>query len=237
MQPNQTPQPWAAQPSHPTQEQWVPQAAPAPWAPATGPDPGGWAPPPQPSPPPAGAPPEPGQAPPGWPVVAQQPWLVPFSPHLPVPPARRGPGRALVIGLVAVVGLLGAGAGGAHAYAKHSVCSMMEDDSAVVGEASGSSSAGAVPTAAEFAKMRDGADELRGYGRMLVFDGDLRSAVNGLADDLDQIADLFTSAGSTEDVVAGRGFTELVTIAGSLNSHARAAQRGCGLPVKGIFRN
>ncbi len=166
--------------------------------------------------------------PPGWTADQPPPWLVPNVPAVAPRPVRRGPRKALIIAGVAVVALLGAGAAGANAYARNTICSSLEGDSALTG---GSSAEPAEPGPAELTRMREAADELRGYGRMLVFDGDLKTAVNGLADDVDQLADLAGSDGTT----AAGGFAELMTIAGSVNSHARQAQRACDLPVKGIF--
>jgi hypothetical protein len=72
---------------------------------------------------------------------------------------------------------------------------------------------------------------------MVLFDGDLRSAANGLADDADQLADMLSTSesGSAEEIAANGGFAEMVTLAGSVNSNARQAQRACGLPATGLF--
>jgi hypothetical protein len=153
-----------------------------------------------------------------------------------IAPRRRGPGKALAIGLVVLVALLGLGAGGVNAYAKHSVCQSLKGESDTIGGGdSGQSSDDGMPTKADLDEMRTAADNLRGYGHMLIFNGDLREAVNGFADDVDQIADLLGSAGGSATSADQSDLTKLVTIAGSMNSHAREAQKACGLPVTGIF--
>jgi hypothetical protein len=70
---------------------------------------------------------------------------------------------------------------------------------------------------------------------MLVFDTSLRKAVNGLADDVDNLANLLDSSASADDSATGGGFAELMMVAASVNGHARQAQRACGLPATGIF--
>jgi hypothetical protein len=131
---------------------------------------------------------------------------------------------------VGAVAIFGIGAFGTNAYAKNAVCSALEEDAGFAGTAAEEKQQ-AEATPPDVEQMREVSDELRGYGRMLVLDGDLKSAVNGLADDMDQLAGLVGAEGSTPE----NGFAELVTIAGSLNSHAREAQRACGLPVRGFL--
>nr|WP_221375246.1 hypothetical protein [Actinoplanes polyasparticus] len=162
------------------------------------------------------------------------PWMVQYNPQAPAARARNVPRKALVVGVIAVGALLGAGTAGVNAYAKHQVCAALEGDSSLTGSAGSEA-----PTEAQFTQVRKGADQMRGYARMLVIDGDLRSAVNGLADDADQLVDVLatTGTGSVDRIAGGGGMTELLTIAGSVNSHARAAQRACDLPVTGIFRH
>lgn len=166
-----------------------------------------------------------------------QPWMIQFNsqPHV-APARRRGPSKGVAIGLVALVAVLGALAGGVNAYAKHEVCSQLKGESSALNQSSASSDAG--PTDAELAQMRKDADTLRGYGHMLVFSGGLREAVNGLAADEDEMVNLVKSAGAaspTDEAAAKKALTELVTVVGSVNSHARQAQSACGLPVTGIL--
>jgi hypothetical protein len=155
------------------------------------------------------------------------------------PPRRGGPWKAVVVAVVALAVVLGAGAAGVNAYAKHAVCSTLKGESTALSRGSSSgSSDGGMPSAAELAELRKDADTLRNYGRMLVFSGGLRDAVDGLADDEDQLADLFTTAMAAkpgDDAVARKELAQLVTLVGSVNSHAREAQGACGLPVTGIF--
>ncbi|HEY0000362.1 MAG TPA: hypothetical protein VGB74_07905 [Actinoplanes sp.] len=142
----------------------------------------------------------------------------------------RGPRRALIIAAAAVVVLLlGASVFGVDAYAKHAICSYLEDPSTVPGGA-----ATTEPGTPSLAEMHDAADNLRDYSRMVLFHGDLKSAATGIADDVDRMADLVDgSAGMSTKTV----FTELMTIATSVNSHIRQAQRACGLPVVGVLDN
>ena len=163
----------------------------------------------------------------------QQPAAPPPWPGHPQPvgmPAGRRTPTALIVGILAAVVLVPVGATvGVHAYAKHTVCGALEGDSPLAG---GSAPEGGTPgNGPDVAEIRDAADGLRTYAWMLVFDGDLKDAVNGLADDVDQMADL---VGAPGDDGAG-AFAELFTIAASVNTHARQAQRACDLPVTGIF--
>lgn len=161
---------------------------------------------------------------------APPPWLVqPGAPSPgPAPRGRRGLGKASIIGVIAGVVLLGAGTFASNAYAKHTICSSLSDGSTISDSLAGGSSD--EPSADTLGKMREAGDQLRGYGHMLVFDRDLKSAVNGFADDIDQLADLM---GSTDE--GGDGLAQLLTLAGSVNNHVRQAQQACDLPVKGIF--
>jgi hypothetical protein len=162
-----------------------------------------------------------------------QPWMIQFNSQPPAAPGkRRSPWKAVTIGLVVLVAVLGGGAGGANAYAKHSVCSTLKGESTALNQDS------AKTDDAEMAEMREDADTLRRYGHMLVISGDLREAVNGLADDEDQLVDLLKSTGTaspSNEAAAKKALTELMTVVGSVNSHAREAQKACGLPVTGIL--
>jgi hypothetical protein len=150
------------------------------------------------------------------------------------PVVRRGPGKKLIVGLVVgLVVALGVGATGVNAWAKHSVCASIQDENLSDGGSSGSSSDGL--DQGDIAEMRHVADQLRNRARMLVFDTSLRKAVNGLADDVDNLANLLDSSASADDSATGGGFAELMMVAASVNGHARQAQRACGLPATGIF--
>jgi hypothetical protein len=168
----------------------------------------------------------------GWSAEQPPPWLVPNVPPAGgVRPARRRPRTALIVAAVATVAIFGVGAFGTNAYAKNAVCSAMEKETALTGATAAEEQP--EQTTPDIEQMREVSDELRGYGRMLILDGDLKSAVNGLADDMDQLAGLIGSEGDPP----ANGFAELMTIAGSLNSHAREAQRACGLPVRGFLND
>jgi hypothetical protein len=149
--------------------------------------------------------------------------------HPPPSGGRTGLRKAGIIGLIAVTTLTGAGAFGVNSYAKHTVCSSLEGDLAFGTESFDASSDWT--SADGLTKMRDTSDELRGQARMLIFDTDLRSAMNGFADDVDRLADLVGS----EEGDFGTGFVQLISLAGSVNSHAMQAQRACGLPAEGVL--
>ena len=93
------------------------------------------------------------------------------------------------------------------------------------------------PTPADLEKIRAEANELRSHGRMLLFSGDLHSAVNGIADDVDQVVDIAGSvkSGGTLDDLSHDKVAQLLSALSSMNTDARAGQRACGIPVKGIF--
>jgi hypothetical protein len=191
-----------------------PEQPPSPWAPPGHPQ---YLPPP----------PPPGPAP--WSATYPPPVYGP-------PPPRRGRHRLLLVGLVAaVVVVLGVGATGANAYARQAICSTMADNS-TLGARSAPTSDGRF-TRAELDGMHGRADDLRDRARMLVFDRDLRSAAYGLADDVDNIANLLGSSGTAESVALGGGLAELLMVAASVNGHARQAQRACGLPTTGLLNN
>ncbi|GIF26910.1 hypothetical protein BJ973_003551 [Actinoplanes tereljensis] len=200
-----------------------PEQPPSPWAP-----PGH----PQHLPPPPDPPGQPGPA--AWPTSVGYPPV--YGPPVYGPPTHRGPNPLLLVGLVvAVVAAIVVGAAAVNAYARHSICTAMEDDASLGGTSARTSSG--QYTQAELDDMHGEADDLRGRARMLLFDRDLRSAVNGLADDVDNIANLLGSTGSAENAALGSGFAELLMVAASVNGHARQAQRACGLPANGLLNN
>jgi hypothetical protein len=127
----------------------------------------------------------------------------------------------LVIGGVAV--------GGGGYFAKRAVCDAVATDLAA-GSASVPDDGGTpIPTGG----LEGAAGRLHNYGQILFFDSDLRSAAKALADDLDQLITLEHKIDVNNPSAAGYG--RIVVIAGSVNTHARDAQRACGLPVTGIF--
>ena len=157
---------------------------------------------------------------------AQPPWGPP-------PTARpRRSGKRLALGLVAAAVVVGAGGvSGVHAYAEHTVCSALEGDGGLAAaSADGGSAEPGTDSAAELEKA---AGNLRDSARLLIFDRSLRTAVEGIADDADQMAGVVRSAQTGTG--GPQAFRKVLVVAGSLNTHARAAQTACGIPATGIF--
>jgi hypothetical protein len=150
----------------------------------------------------------------------------------PSPPRARTRPRRVVLGVVA--GLVVAGGGGVfgvHAYAEHTVCSALQGDGGLA--AASADGGSAQPSTDSAAELERAAANLRGSARLLLVDRSLRTAVDGIADDADRMAGVVRSA---QDGTGGApAFRQVLVIAGSLNSHARAAQTACGLPATGIF--
>jgi hypothetical protein len=143
-----------------------------------------------------------------------------------------GAGRkVLIFALVAAALLIGVGAGTANAYAKHTICSAIESSKATNANSTDDTADQDLKT--QIAEAHTTADQMRTYSHMLVFSPSLKSATTGLAEDFDQFADLASSAtasGPDADTLA-----KALTVVGSLNTHARQAQRACGQPVTGIL--
>jgi hypothetical protein len=147
-----------------------------------------------------------------------------YPPPVAAPPRR---GR-LIAGVVA--GVLAAGVGGvvsADAYAKHVICTAVRNDLAA--GATGAADDSDDPD--QVGNISAAATRLHRYGNLLMFHGSLATAAAALAGDLDQLAALQNApAGSSATVRA-----KVMVIAGSVNTHARATQRACGLPASGVF--
>ncbi|NMO49767.1 hypothetical protein HH310_00945 [Actinoplanes sp. TBRC 11911] len=169
---------------------------------------------------------QPGSYPSPYGNPAPPPWLVQPEPPGPARGGRRGVRKGPFIGVIAAVALLGTGVFGVNAFARHTICSSLSEGTSLhhfAGDAD-------EPRAGDVVKLREASDELRGYGHMLLFDGELKSAVNGFAGDIDRLADLMGENDGT-----GSGFSGLVTLAKSMDTHARQAQQACDLPVTGVF--
>jgi hypothetical protein len=152
---------------------------------------------------------------------------VAFAPA-PMRPARGSMKiRSLLIALGVLVVFAGGGAYGADAYAKKQVCGQVKALTAGAGKSEGSS-----PDQSSD-DIHTEADAMRSKARLLVFDRDLKSAVDGLADDADRSADLrdqLRSSTGSATVVA-----QALTLVGSIDTHVRSAQKACQLPVTGIL--
>jgi hypothetical protein len=159
----------------------------------------------------------------------------PMPPYLEPRSRRRSGGlrTGLIIGVLsAVVVIFGGGAAGMNAYAKHTICSSLKSDNDISSD-SGSSTASTAAT--EAADMDKTATELRRYGKMLVLSRGLHKAVDGLADDIGQMATLTRKASA--DTLDDGDLASVATLAASVNTHAEAAQTACGLPATEIFHS
>lgn len=204
---------------------------------------------------PAGGPPEqppvtriwaPPTGPAGWPPAPAEPGSAGWVPQLP-PPADRGappagtpyagersprrrsggsrPGP--LIGLVAAATVLGGGGVfGLNAYAERTVCAALRsDDSRPV--------AGDPATGGTATELRATAGRLHSYARMLVLDRDLHRAVDSLADDLDRWAALTQKKAGVSNP-ADPATASIGAVAGSVDTHVKAARKACGRPATGI---
>ncbi|WP_306215103.1 hypothetical protein [Actinoplanes sp. RD1] len=145
--------------------------------------------------------------------------------QLPPPPQRRGLHAGLLAVLVGLgLGLvLAAGAVATNAYAKHSICTAMESTGT---HRSTMTEDDAIST------IHDAADRMRGYGRLLLFDRSLKSAIDSLAADMDELATL--SGALTGSTASTDSLARFFQVMSAVNTHARDAQRACGLPADGI---
>ena len=139
---------------------------------------------------------------------------------------KTGAGKKLA--LIALMALLVAGGGGAFAadsWAKGEVCDAVRDLGNETGKTSGKKGGSDEPTVAEL----DAAEKaLNSRANLLFFHGDLKEVTHDLADD----------AGTLKTMVAkdnAKNVTRLLALAASLDSHARRAQRACGLPEKSLL--
>jgi hypothetical protein len=233
--------PWAATPQQ-TSPPWAatPEQAPPPWDTTPQQTSPPWAATPQQAPPPWDTTPQQAAAPPWAGAPQQAPWA--GAPHQPPPylviptaePGRAAPGRrtgprAAVILAAALTVLGGSGAYAADTWAKGEVCDAVRALSKSSAPAGGKAKS-AVPTKAE---VEAAGASLETRARLLFFHADLRDATHGLAGDLASIARFAATAEAGDPDAAG--FTERLAVAASIESHAREAQRACGLPVRSLF--
>jgi hypothetical protein len=169
------------------------------------------------------------------------------GPHQPAagPPRspRRSwrPGRFLVIPLV--LGLVGlGGVVGVDKYVKHKLCDQID----TIIKQSSASSASSSNDHTDHTDQADQADQadlgafqrdvtaLRTSAKFLVVDGELKRAVLGLTDDAvrwNTMSQKLKTASNDETLAM---LPLIVTLAGSIDVHVRAAQRACGQPVTGV---
>lgn len=148
---------------------------------------------------------------------------------------KSGAGQKLaLIALVALVVLAGGGAFAADAWAKGQVCDAVQglgDDTGTnSGKSSGKKGSSDEPTVAELDAAEKG---LNSRADLLFFHGELKEATHDLADDVDTLKTM-VAKGTLDDSDA-KNVTHLLALAGSLDSHARKAQRACGLPEKSLL--
>ncbi|WP_030438647.1 hypothetical protein [Actinoplanes subtropicus] len=174
----------------------------------------------------------PGYQPPSWdvPPDGQPAYIVTAgAPGLVV--KKSGVGQKLaLIAVVALVVLGGGGAFAADAWAKGQVCDAVQglgDDTAASSGKKGGSDEPAV------AELDDAEKALNSRADLLFFHGELKEATHDLADDVDTLKTI-VGKGHLDDPDA-KTVTQLLAMAASMDSHARKAQRACGLPEKSLL--
>jgi hypothetical protein len=187
--------------------------------------------------------------------VAPPPPPPPIAHFAPRAPARRsGRGLRALAAVVLVLGAAGTGVAYAgNAYARSKVCAELAQVGSAEAASPGPGSTGAGNTGAgntgagdtgravgsaggapDAAALRRDVGTMRGYARLLVFDGDLRAATHGLADDVGGLVELTEAhPGVAPAALDGAARQRLVLLAGSFDGHVRAGQRACDLPVTG----
>jgi hypothetical protein len=140
-------------------------------------------------------------------------------------PARSWRKPVAVAAVLVVIAFSGAFA--ANAYAKNKICDALQTLTA----ASGQSKTGGLP---DTARLRTEANKAQTAGKVLVFDGDLKKAVNNLATDADRLnsASISLQKAAPADKLAL--VPQVMAVAGTANLHVRDAQRACGQPETGI---
>jgi hypothetical protein len=123
-----------------------------------------------------------------------------------------------------------------NAFAKSRICGLYTDigntessstTSAGTDTASGTNS-GSGPDAAA---IRNDLDRVRAFSKLLLLDRDLRTATEGLANDIDDALALVEQHNGDSTAV----LPQLLPIVQSMDGHVRAGQRSCDLPVTGIL--
>lgn len=158
----------------------------------------------------------------------------------PPPPTRSWKGPVAVTALAVV--MLGFGAAfGVNEFAKHQVCgsvaastpSQTVTGTPAVAATKTTTAASTGATSAE--ELREDIDATRQHAALLVIDGDLRAAVNGLTDDAENALQL----GEEIKTVSAGQRTEYakraVGILQDMDGHWRAAQRACGQTETGLL--
>ncbi|GAB7049546.1 hypothetical protein [Catenuloplanes indicus] len=161
------------------------------------------------------------------------------------PPTRSWKGPVAVTALAVV--MLGFGAAfGVNEFAKHQVCGAVAASTpgqtatgtpAVAANRTTTTAAGTASTGSASAEqLQDEIDATRQHAALLVIDGDLRDAVNGLTDDAENALKL----GEEIKTISASQRTEyakrLVGIARDMDGHWRAAQRACGQAETGLLQ-
>jgi hypothetical protein len=164
--------------------------------------------------------------------------ITPGAPGTVVKPSGVGKKLAL-IALVALAVGGGGGAFAADAWAKGQVCDAVQGLDNESGGTGGSNKSGTggskkggtdAPTVAELDAAEKG---LNSRANLLFFHGDLKEATHDLADDVDTLKTMV--AKRKLDAPDAKTVTQLLAFAASLDSHARKAQRACGLPEKSLM--
>jgi len=88
----------------------------------------------------------------------------------------------------------------------------------------------------DFAKMREQIDALRTHAKLLVFDGELKAAVLGLADDGDRLIALVEPIQQGKVEAGPEHLPQILAVATSFDTHVRDTQRACGQPATGLTK-
>jgi len=194
-------------------------------------------------PPPPQMPPAYQQVPPpgppggGWGMPPEAPPAYIITAGAPGPVVKTsGAGRKLA--LIALAALLVVGGGGAFvadAWAKGQVCDAVQGfgDQTGGAKAAKSSTKKAIRDEPTVAELDAAEKSLNSRADLLFFHGALKDATQDLADDADTLKTM-VAKGSLDDPDA-KTLTQLLALAASLDSHARRAQRACGLPEKSLM--
>jgi hypothetical protein len=143
-------------------------------------------------------------------------------------PARSWRKPVAIAAVVVAVGVSGAFA--ADVYAKNRICGALQSATASSRQAAQSQSAGIPNTEG----LRKEIGRAQTPAKFLIFDADLKNAVNTLATDADRLSAASASLQKAAPADKLALVPQVMAVAGNANLHVRDAQRACGQPQTGI---